>query len=274
MSTQELLAAVKQEILSTTQLPMALDFMASELRFTGGFATAMAKLSHYFTPFQTFVIAEAEKATGKFDFRVGLEILEREAQYRAQGASPQGLFLFQFRAGKCRNRLGPDPQPGGHRGRRRLRRKLAAMDFNRPPASRPDRPGRLALRPQRTLPQDPRPGWSRDGGKTGPLRRERRPHRPGQSQERPALSLRRPRGISAIPPCRGPPRRTPIACSFQPCSGRSSGSGNSLVEAARRKRLPRGRIQPVRPKHYARRVDKEAVGFIPRTSRQYPVPKK
>jgi hypothetical protein len=107
MSTQELLAAVKQEILSTTQLPMALDFMASELRFTGGFASAMAKLPHYFMPFQTYVVAEAEKAEGKFDFRIGLEVLQREAEYRSQGASPQGLFLFQFET-LCRNRLGYD----------------------------------------------------------------------------------------------------------------------------------------------------------------------
>ena len=113
MSTQDLLTAVKQEILATTQLPMALDFMASELRFTGGFASAMAKLAHYFTPFQTFVVAEAEKAEGKFDFRVGLEVLEREAEYRAGlpaqqvAASPQGLFLFQFET-ICRNRLGYD----------------------------------------------------------------------------------------------------------------------------------------------------------------------
>lgn len=118
MSTQELLAAVKQEILSTTQLPLALDFMASELRFTGGFASAMAKLAHYFTPFQTFVVAEAEKAEGKFDFRIGLDILQREAEYRAGSpgapacgsqvaASPQGLFLYQFET-LCRNRLGYD----------------------------------------------------------------------------------------------------------------------------------------------------------------------
>ena len=104
-STQELLEAVKQEVLSTTQLPYALDFMASELRLTGGFATAMAKLPHYFTPFQTFVVAEGEKAEGKFDFRVGLDILQREAEYRAQLPTPQGRFLFQFET-LCRNRLG------------------------------------------------------------------------------------------------------------------------------------------------------------------------
>jgi hypothetical protein len=106
-STQELLDAIKQEVLATTQLPYALDYMASELRLTGGFATAMAKLPHYFTPFQSYVVAESEKAEGKFDFRVGLEILQSEAEYRAQSASPQGLFLFQFET-ICRNRLGYD----------------------------------------------------------------------------------------------------------------------------------------------------------------------
>jgi hypothetical protein len=105
MSTQELLGAIRQELLATTHLPHAIDFMASELRLTGGFATAMAKLPHYFTPFQAFVVAEAERSEGKFDFRVGLEILEREAEYRANNASPQGIFFYQFEA-ICRNRLG------------------------------------------------------------------------------------------------------------------------------------------------------------------------
>lgn len=107
MSTQDLLDAIRQEILATTMLPFALEFMAAELRLTGGFATAMARLPHYFTPFQTYVVAEAEKAEGRFDFRIGLEILQREVEYRAKGASPQGIFLFQFEA-LCRNRLGYD----------------------------------------------------------------------------------------------------------------------------------------------------------------------
>jgi hypothetical protein len=67
----------------------------------------MARLPHYFTPFQSYVVGEAEKAEGRFDFRVALEILEREAEYRAQGASPQGIFLYQFET-LCRNRLGYD----------------------------------------------------------------------------------------------------------------------------------------------------------------------
>ena len=46
---------------ATTMLPLAVDFMADELRHTGGFATAMSRLPHYFTPFQAYVVAEAEK---------------------------------------------------------------------------------------------------------------------------------------------------------------------------------------------------------------------
>jgi len=107
MSTQELLAAIRRELLSTTRLPFAVDFMAGELQLTGGFATAMAHLPHYFTPFQTYVVAEAEKPEGRFDFRVALEILQREAEYRASHPSPQGVFLYQFET-ICRNRLGYD----------------------------------------------------------------------------------------------------------------------------------------------------------------------
>ena len=107
MSTQELLVTIGQELLSTTKLPMALDFMSGELRLTGAFATAMARLEHYFTPFQTFVVREAERDEGRFDFRIALEVLEREADYRGKGASLQGIFLYQFET-LCRNRLGYD----------------------------------------------------------------------------------------------------------------------------------------------------------------------
>ncbi len=104
---QELLEPLKEELLATTKLPMAIDFMAAELRLKGALAPAFAKLRHYFTPFQAFVVGEAENERGKFDLRVALEILEREATYRAAGAGPQGLFLYQFEC-LCRNRLGYD----------------------------------------------------------------------------------------------------------------------------------------------------------------------
>ncbi|HTU24569.1 MAG TPA: hypothetical protein VMF30_04180 [Pirellulales bacterium] len=108
LSTQDLLTSVREEILATTKLPMAIDFMAGELKLQGVFGTAMAKLPHYFTPFQSFVVGEAENDRSRFDLSLALEILAREASYRAEGATPQGLFLYQFES-IARNRLGYDP---------------------------------------------------------------------------------------------------------------------------------------------------------------------
>lgn len=107
MSTQDLLGAVREEILTTTKLPLAIDFLNSELKLNGVFGTAMAKLPHYFTPFQTYVVGEAENERGRFDLSMALAILAREAQYRAAGATPQGIFLYEFES-LSRNRLGYD----------------------------------------------------------------------------------------------------------------------------------------------------------------------
>ncbi len=105
---QEVLALVREEVLATTKLPLAIDFLLSELRHQGAFAAGMRQLGHYFTPFQCYVIHEAESDRRRFDLRVGLEILAREAKYRTEDISRQGLFLYQFEA-LCRNRLGYDP---------------------------------------------------------------------------------------------------------------------------------------------------------------------
>jgi hypothetical protein len=104
IAAQEALAAIAQEILATTKLPMAVDYLVGELKLVGTLSTAMARIPHYFTPFQTFVIAAAEEEGGRFDMRTALAILEREAAYRAEGASPQGLFLYRFEC-LSRNRL-------------------------------------------------------------------------------------------------------------------------------------------------------------------------
>lgn len=104
---QDLLQTVRHELLATTKLPLAIDFMLNELKHTGGFGTAMARLGHYFAPFQTFVIQQAESDRGRFDFRIALKVLWREAEYKSKGASPQGVFLFQFES-LCRNRLSYD----------------------------------------------------------------------------------------------------------------------------------------------------------------------
>jgi hypothetical protein len=105
---QDLLLSVREEILSTTRLPMAIDFIATELKHMGVFAPALKRMGHYFTPFQAFVVEEAERERGRFDLRVALQILQREADYRSKSFAPQGLFLYQFEC-LCRNRLRYDP---------------------------------------------------------------------------------------------------------------------------------------------------------------------
>lgn len=104
---QEILKSVRDEILVTTKLPMAIDFLAAELRHSGIFHPAMKRLGHYFTGFQTFIVESSEDERGRFDFLSGLEILKLEAQLRAKHATPQGLFLFQFET-VCRHRLSYD----------------------------------------------------------------------------------------------------------------------------------------------------------------------
>jgi hypothetical protein len=78
-----------------------------ELRHEGVLGPALAHLPHYFTPFQAFVVRESENERLRFDLRVGLEILRREATYRAGEPTRQGIFLYQFES-LCRHRLGYD----------------------------------------------------------------------------------------------------------------------------------------------------------------------
>ena len=104
---QEVLASVREEVLATTKLPLAIDFLLGELRHEGVLGPAMSLLPHYFTPFQTFIVQESENERLRFDLRVGLEILRREAEYRAEKPTHTGLFLYQFEV-LCRNRLGYD----------------------------------------------------------------------------------------------------------------------------------------------------------------------
>jgi hypothetical protein len=104
---QEVLSTVREEVLATTKLPLAIDFLLGELRHEGVLGPAMSLLPHYFTPFQAYIIQESENERLRFDLRVGLEILRREAEYRANEPTHQGLFLYQFEV-LCRNRLGYD----------------------------------------------------------------------------------------------------------------------------------------------------------------------
>ncbi|MFM2094617.1 MAG: hypothetical protein RIS70_1741, partial [Planctomycetota bacterium] len=46
---QDILQQVREEILSTTNLPLAIDFLLAELKHHGVLAPAMQRLAHYFT---------------------------------------------------------------------------------------------------------------------------------------------------------------------------------------------------------------------------------
>lgn len=108
MATQDLIDSLRDELLSTTKLPMALEFLSAELRHQGVMGPAMRKLGHYFTPFQAFIVEESENDRGRMDFNIALTILQREAAFRAESITPQAIFIYQFEV-LARNRLRYDP---------------------------------------------------------------------------------------------------------------------------------------------------------------------
>jgi hypothetical protein len=107
MAAQEVLRHIHEEILSTTRLPYAIQFLGTELKHSGLLSSGFARLPHYFSPFQAFVIGQAEEGGLRFNMETALLILEREADYRAKQVTPAGLFVYQFEA-LSRNRLGYD----------------------------------------------------------------------------------------------------------------------------------------------------------------------
>jgi hypothetical protein len=105
MPAQEILARVGEELLSTTRLPVAISFLLSEIKLTGAMSPAMARIGHYFTPFQTHAITQAEIDTSRFPMDQALLVLEREARFKSEQPSQVGLFVYQFET-LSRNRLG------------------------------------------------------------------------------------------------------------------------------------------------------------------------
>ncbi len=137
---QELLGQLGHELLATTRLPVAIEYMLTELRHSGLMGDAMARLGHYFASFQTFLIRESESETGRFSIHLALQVLQADAKLRAdytarlesidEGGSlgeafqvvprggkltaegmtqraRSGFFFFQFEV-LSRNRLGYD----------------------------------------------------------------------------------------------------------------------------------------------------------------------
>src|SRR5438552_5184971 len=107
LATQDVLERIDQEILATTRLPYAIQFLKAEVKHTGLLSSGFEKLPHYFTPFQAFVVRNTEDEVRRFSLETALTVLEREAEYRAGQPTPPGLFVYEFEV-ICRNRLGYD----------------------------------------------------------------------------------------------------------------------------------------------------------------------
>jgi hypothetical protein len=139
LAAQEILARIHEEILSTTRLPLAIQFLATELKHSGLLSSGFARLGHYFTSFQAFVMQQTEEEGQRFNIETALLVLEREAAYRAGQPTAPGLFVYQFEA-LSRNRLGYDgglaamtADPFYDAGWRQylemIRRQVGAVDF-------------------------------------------------------------------------------------------------------------------------------------------------
>lgn len=104
---QDLLEQLRHEVLATTRLPMAMEYLLTEVKHSGLLGPAMRQLAHYFTPFQTYLVDQSESDTGRFMMNTAFKVMQAEAEYRVEKASPAGMFFFQFEV-LCRNRLSYD----------------------------------------------------------------------------------------------------------------------------------------------------------------------
>jgi len=107
LAVQDILTYVHEEILATTRLPYAVQFLATEVKHSGNLSTGFARLAHYFTAFQSFVVRQTEEDSRRFSIETAMIVLEREAEYRAGSPTAAGLFVYQFET-LSRNRLGYD----------------------------------------------------------------------------------------------------------------------------------------------------------------------
>ncbi|HEY7426567.1 MAG TPA: hypothetical protein VH682_20195 [Gemmataceae bacterium] len=139
LATQEVLEHVGQEVLATTRLPYAVQFLTAEVKHSGLLSSGFARLPHYFTPFQALVVRCTEEDKLRFSLETALLVLQREAEYRAGTPTPSGLFVYQFEV-LCRNRLGygeglvsmlgdPFYPPEWHSFLETIRQQIGEVDF-------------------------------------------------------------------------------------------------------------------------------------------------
>ena len=105
MPAQDILERLHEEVLTSTRLPYAIQFLAAELKHSGLLGNGFTKLPHYFTEFQSYVVRQAEDEKQKLAMSTAFLVLEREASYKANNPTKSGLYVYQFET-IARNRLG------------------------------------------------------------------------------------------------------------------------------------------------------------------------
>ena len=127
LPAQDILSRVHEELLSSTRLPYAVQFLVAELKHSGLMASGFEKLPHYFTPFQGFVVRQGGRG------EAALPDGDGSSRARARGRSiaaekhdPAGPLRLPVRDHR--------PQPtrlsrwhGRGRGRSGLRRGVACL---------------------------------------------------------------------------------------------------------------------------------------------------
>ena len=253
LPAQDILARIGEELLSTTRLPLAVSFLYTDIKGSGLMAPAMSRIGHYFTPFQTHVIDQAEQDTSRFAMEQALLILERRGEVQGREPLPARPVRLPVRVALAQP-PGLHQGPGRHGRRPVLQRGLAGLHPDPPqPAGRRRfrRPDLRALRvlhqgthaaQPRVRPQVPRA-----------LRREGGQDRPRQPRARPDVPLLGPAAAARIPrspPARGVPTSSRPACCSSSRRSPSSRTGSRPPRAtcSRTTSSPRSWSSPRTPR--------------------------
>ena len=95
---QEILRSLSEELLATTNLPKAIDFLRGEILHAGRISPGMARLAHYFTPFQTYVMSRAEEERSHFDQKTALLCLRDRPNIWPVRHLPRGSSFINLNA--------------------------------------------------------------------------------------------------------------------------------------------------------------------------------
>ena len=97
LASQEVLSQLHAEVLSTTRLPYAIQFLATELKHTGLLSPGFERLSHYFTPYQAFVARQTEREKMRFSLETALQVARQQDAHGLELRAAVGLSRCWYR---------------------------------------------------------------------------------------------------------------------------------------------------------------------------------